>query len=31
MKKEIIICDYAGRKKKIVIDHFEMVKAIYVL
>ena len=31
MKKEIIICDYKGRERKIVIDHFEMVKAIYVL
>ena len=31
MKKEIIICDYKGREKKIVINHFEMVKAIYVL
>ena len=31
MKKEIFICDYAGREKKIVIDRFEMVKAIYVL
>ena len=31
MKKEIIISDYAGREKKIVINHFEMVKAIYVL
>lgn len=31
MKKEIIISDYRGRKKKIVINDFEMVKAIYVL
>ena len=31
MIKEIIICDYKGREKKIVINHFEMVKAIYVL
>lgn len=31
MKKEIIICDYKDREKKIVIEDFEMVKAIYVL
>lgn len=31
MKKEIVICDYKGREKKIVIEDFEMVKAIYVL
>lgn len=32
MKKEIIMCDYkSSREKKIVINDFEMVKAIYIL